>query len=54
MRGLLLFIVALGGLLAIDWIATEGRYRRAAWREANEQAQYFRYQVHRLVDFTRL
>ncbi|MDK1375186.1 MULTISPECIES: hypothetical protein [unclassified Sinorhizobium] len=37
MRGLLLLIVGLCGLLAIDQIATDGRYRRAGWSEAKAQ-----------------
>jgi hypothetical protein len=52
MRYSLLFIVLLSGLLAIDQIATKGRYSRAVWREANEQIRYVRYQIDRLVDFT--
>jgi hypothetical protein len=52
-RYLLLAIVLLSCLLAIDQIATEGRYSRAAWREANDQARYVHNQVDRLVDFTR-
>jgi hypothetical protein len=52
MRYLLLFIVLLSGLLAIDQIATEGRYSRAAWREVKDQAGYARRQIDRLVDFT--
>jgi len=50
MRYMLLFIVLLSGLLAIDQIATEGRYSRAALREAKDQARYVRYQIDRLVD----
>jgi hypothetical protein len=50
MRGLLLFIVALSGFWAVDRIACEGRYSRAAWREAKEQASSVRYQVKYWVD----
>ncbi|KSV69845.1 hypothetical protein D9M68_384950 [compost metagenome] len=50
MRGLLLSIVVLSGLLAVDWIASEGRYSSAVWRGANEEGQYVRYRVQDLVD----
>ncbi|AUX78434.1 hypothetical protein [Sinorhizobium fredii] len=50
MRDLLLYIVVLGCLVAVDWIATEGKYSRAVWRAASEHAHYVRYQVGYLVD----
>ena len=50
MRYLLLIIVLLSGLLAIDQIATEGRYSVAAWREAKDQVRHVRYQLDRLVN----
>lgn len=45
MRGLLLFIVVLGGLMTVDWIASEGRNSRAVWREAREQTNSIRYRL---------
>jgi hypothetical protein len=49
MRGSLLFIVALAGLMAIDQIACD------AWREAKEQANSVRYRVEYWVgDIVRL
>ncbi|ASY70453.1 hypothetical protein [Sinorhizobium fredii] len=50
MRGLLLFIVLLAGIWAIDRIACEGHYSRAAWRDAQEQAKSLRYRVKYWVD----
>jgi hypothetical protein len=50
MRDLLLYIVVLGCLVAVDWITTEGKYSRAVWRAASEQADSVRFQVEYLVD----
>jgi hypothetical protein len=50
MRDLLLYIVVLGCLVAVDWITTEGKYSRAVWRAASEQAESARYQVEYLVE----
>jgi len=36
--------------LAVDWIASEGRYSSAVWRGANEESQYVRFRVQDLVE----
>ncbi|WP_018234725.1 hypothetical protein [Ensifer sp. BR816] len=50
MRDLLLYFVVVSCLVAVDWITTEGKYSRAVWQAASEQAGSFRYQVEYFVD----
>ena len=45
MRKFLFLSVLIGGLLVVDAVAFDGRYRRAAWLEADHQVQKFRYEV---------
>ena len=44
-RGLLILTVLIGAIWAIDAFAFDGRYRQAAWREANYQAQKLDHEV---------
>jgi hypothetical protein len=45
MRSLIILAVLIGTLLAIDALAFGGRYRTAAWQEANYQGQQFNYEI---------
>ncbi|WP_019280094.1 hypothetical protein [Rhizobium grahamii] len=45
MRGFIFLIGLMAFLSTVDQVATGGRYGRVAWREAKEQAYYFKHQV---------
>ena len=51
MRALLTIAGVIAVLIAIDAVALHGKYRQAAWREAQTQASSFNYTLNRMMQF---
>jgi hypothetical protein len=51
-RGLVALTLLVCTVLAIDALGFEGRYRKAAWQQAERQGQKLNYQIRHWVDRT--